>query len=227
MKIEIDESGFCNLNRIWKDKQLPEKDKPKRWLRLNKTQELIQYYDTFIQRPDLVSETKSAAYAVNGGNNPGIYANEMLTLDWAAWVSPALRCEIYKEYLERHSLAESLSVAVQYKADCLDAMCNKGNSMTITEAAAEVSALVGYPVSCQWLNNFLEEDHYKFTHWYSLKAPRKSAWKHDLIKRDYVHTTWRIDQLGNKQKQCRLTSRGVQYIAAWLNRHHQVFPRKQ
>lgn len=99
--------------------------------------------------------------------------------------------------------------------------------MTITEAAAEVSALVGYPVSCQWLNNFLEEDHYKFTHWYSLKAPRKSAWKHDLIKRGYVHTTWRIDQLGNKQKQCRLTSRGVQYIAAWLNRHHQVFPRKQ
>lgn len=226
MNMQIDEFGFCNLNRIWKDKSLPEKDKPWRWLRLEKTQELIHYYDTFIQTPNLVSGGKSAAYAINGGNNPGIYANEMLTLDWAAWVSPALRCEIYREYLERHSIAESINKCIQLKADALDAMCNKGNSMTITEAAAEVSALVGYPVSCQWLNNFLEEDHYKFTHWYSLKAPRKSAWKHDLIKRGYVHTTWRIDQLGNKQKQCRLTSRGVQYIAAWLNRHHAVFPRK-
>lgn len=226
MNIQIDEFGFCNLNQIWKDKSLPEKDKPWRWLRLEKTQELIHYYDTFIQTPNLVSGGKSAAYAINGGNNPGIYANEMLTLDWAAWVSPALRCEIYREYLERHSIAESINKCTQLKADALDAMCNKGNSMTITEAAAEVSALVGYPVSCQWLNNFLEEDHYKFTHWYSLKAPRKSAWKYDLIKRGYVHTTWRIDQLGNKQKQCRLTSRGVQYIAAWLNRHHAVFPRK-
>lgn len=81
MNIQIDEFGFCNLNQIWKDKGLPEKDKPKRWLRLEKTKELIQYYDNFIQRPDLVSEGKSAAYAVNGGNNPGIYANEMLTPD--------------------------------------------------------------------------------------------------------------------------------------------------
>lgn len=228
MNIQIDEFGFCNLNQIWKDKGLPEKDKPWRWLRLGKTQELIHYYDTFIQTPNLVSGGKSAAYAINGGNKPSIYANEMLTLDWAAWVSPALRCEIYREYLERHSLVESVSKYIQLKADALDAMCNKGSTMTVTEAACQISKVVGYNISCRWLNDFLCEDHYKFKHWYDQKSGggRKSNWIQEVKIRKYVDESYSIDKFGNRHKQLRITSRGAQYLAEWLNRYHAVFPRK-
>ena len=186
----------------------------------------LRYVSDFIQTANSRFGKNQVVTEMHNGSRT-TFGTELVCTRYAAYINPDFELDVYIEFLERHTLAESISKYTQLKADAIDAMCNKGNSMTITEAAAEVSALVGYPVSCQWLNSFLEEDHYKFTHWYSLKAPRKSTWKHELIKRGYVHTTWRIDQLGNKQKQCRLTSRGVQYIAAWLNKHHAVFPRKQ
>lgn len=195
------------------------------------TKELIQYVDITIHQLNLPDERinnlhTSCCHTVNNGMYKGVFANEILALDYAAFASVELRVEIYKEFLKHHSLVEAVSSATQYKADCLDAMRNKGNSMTITEAAAEISKLVGYTISCQWLNNFLEEDHYKFTHWYSQKAPRRKAWMVALKQKGYVDETWRVDNKGNKQKQCRMTSRGVQYIAAWLNKYNAAFPRK-
>lgn len=208
------------------DKQLPEKDKPWRWLRLEKTQELIRYYDTFIQTPNLVSGGKSAAYAVNGGNNPGIYANEMLTLDWAAWVSPALRCEIYKEYLERHSLAETVNRHMAVKATAMDKMCDKANKLTITQAAAEIFTLTGIAFSPQRLNALLKEGGYKFRfgHWYNNNG---GGWCKDVVEKGYAAYRYNIDPAGNKHRVCVLTSRGAQYIAEYLNRHYMSHPLKK
>lgn len=233
MNIQIDEFGFCDLNEIFRQANLPEHKRPGEWMKRKSTKELVQYVDITIHQVNLPDGRinnlhPSCCYVVNNGMYKGVFANEILALDYAAFVSVELRCEIYKEYLDRHSLAESINKCIQLKADALDAMCNKGSTMTVTEAACQISKVVGYNISCRWLNDFLCEDHYKFKHWYDQKSGggRKSNWIQEVKIRKYVDESYSIDKFGNRHKQLRITSRGAQYLAEWLNRYHAVFPRK-
>lgn len=187
----------------------------------------LRYVSDFIQTANSRFGKNQVVTELHNGSRT-TFGTELICIRYAAYINPNFELDVYLEFMERHTLAESISKYTQSKADALDAMCNKGSTMTVTEAACQISKIVGYNISCRWLNDFLCEDHYKFKHWYDQKSGggRKSNWIQEVKKRKYVDESYSIDQFGNRHKQLRITSRGAQYLAEWLNRYHAVFPRK-
>lgn len=187
----------------------------------------LRYVSDFIQTANSRFGKNQVVTELYDGSRT-TFGTELVCIRYAAYINPDFELDVYLEFMERHTLAESISKYTQLKADALEAMCNKGSTMTVTEAACQISKIVGYNISCRWLNDFLCEDHYKFKHWYDQKSGggRKSNWIQEVKIRKYVAESYSIDKFGNRHKQLRITSRGAQYLAEWLNRYHAVFPRK-
>lgn len=228
MKIQIDEFGFCDLNDIFRQAKLPEHKRPGEWLKRKSTKELIHYVDITIHQVNLPDGRinnlhPSCCHVVNNGMYKGVFANEILALDYAAFVSVELRCEIYQEYLQRHKLAETVNRHMAVKAAAMDKMCDKANKLTITQACAEIYTLTGVAFSPQRLNTLLKEGGYKFRfgHWYNNNG---GGWCKGAVEKGYATYKFNIDPAGNKHRVCVLTSRGAQYIAEWLNRHYMSHP---
>lgn len=205
-----------SLVDIWKAAGSPNGKRPAKFLETHKS--LI----SFITLHGCNEENQQVTKVWR--KDEGTFANEMICLRYAGYISVAFEFEVWSFFLRHHSFKEELSKAVAVKADALDRMCNKENKLTITQAAAEIYSLTGVVISPQRLNLLLKDGAYKFPHWYNNNGGGWCCW---TLSRGYVAYKFEIDPKGNKHRGCCLTSRGVQYVAEYLNRHYMSHPLKK
>lgn len=155
-----------------------------------------------------------------------VYATELVCIRYAAYINPDFEINVYQEFLKRHTLAEAIASATQYKADVLDKMCHKGNNYSITEAAMEVAKITGLRLSTQDLNRILAGEGIHKENWYKAKGCKR-AFRQAVVDRGYGTYYFVVDGKGNKHRCDRLTSKGIQYIANWLMKYFFVFPQRQ
>lgn len=205
--------GLFSLVDIWKAAGSPNSKRPAKFLETHKS--LI----SFIALHGCNEENQQVTKVWR--KDEGTFANEIICLRYAGYISVSFEFEVWRFFLDNHSFKEELSKAVSLKAEAMDRMCNKENKLTITEAAAEINTLTGLAISAQRLNSLLKDGGYKFSHWYNNNG---GGWRCGVLSRGYVAYKFEIDQKGNKHRGCCLTSRGVQYLAEYLNRYYCSHP---
>ncbi|WP_097491187.1 KilA-N domain-containing protein [Escherichia coli] len=212
--IEVRErEGLFNLTDIWKAAGKPTGKRPNRFLETCKS--LI----SFIAANECNDKNQQVTKVWR--KDEGTFGNELIVLRYAAYINVALEYKVYKYFQHHHEVKEEVNKALEVKADVLDRMCDKANKLTITQATAELFALTGVTLSPQRLNALLKSDGYKFSHWYNNNG---GGWRCDVLTRGFAAYKFEIDPKGNKHRGCCLTSRGVQYLAEYLNRYYCSHP---
>src|SRR5204862_4503156 len=72
---------------------------PNKWLENESTQELIAELDR--------SRPNSGLDVVKGGNSSGVYADELLAVSYAGWISPAFQLKVNQAFLDRRRPQEA------------------------------------------------------------------------------------------------------------------------
>lgn len=102
VEIPMDEQGRYNLNLLHKASNTPESRKPSEWLRTKQAQELIN---------ELSGNSRFGVDPINiirGGNSPGTFADEVLAVSYAGWLSPVFQIEVNRTFIDyRTSTAPS------------------------------------------------------------------------------------------------------------------------
>ncbi|PHM54521.1 KilA-N domain-containing protein [Xenorhabdus sp. KK7.4] len=103
VEITTDSEGRFNLNALHKASGGDAHKKPSQWLRRNETQALIAELESNslknIQSVNLHPARKSINI-VNGGNNQGTFAHELLAVEYAGWISPKFRLQVNQTFID-------------------------------------------------------------------------------------------------------------------------------
>ncbi|MCK5517641.1 MAG: phage antirepressor KilAC domain-containing protein [Desulfobulbaceae bacterium] len=103
VEITTDGEGRFNLNTLHNASGEGKHKAPNRWLANKQTIELIDALKS--QTQNLGSGDKSATYVniVNGGNFPGTFAQELLAISYAGWISPSFQLQVNQVFLDFRS----------------------------------------------------------------------------------------------------------------------------
>ncbi|WP_085905896.1 KilA-N domain-containing protein [Kiloniella majae] len=110
-ELPCDEYGRVHLNSLHKLSGAGGHKRPYEWLRLIATQQLLEEYS---QNDD----TRSGVSTQNGGSNSGTYANELLAVSYAGWISPAFQLKVNAVFLAVRN-GEIQSAIPQTRAEIL------------------------------------------------------------------------------------------------------------
>ncbi|WP_340615228.1 phage antirepressor KilAC domain-containing protein [Xenorhabdus thailandensis] len=106
VEITTDAEGCFNLNALHRASGGDAHKKPSQWLRRNETQALITELESNslknIQSVNLHPAHKSINI-VNGGNNRGTFAHELLAIEYAGWISPKFRLQVNQTFIDYRS----------------------------------------------------------------------------------------------------------------------------
>jgi anti-repressor protein len=94
VEITTDLEGRFNLNALHRASGLGDDKKPSQWLRRSSTKALIDEL-----RVNLHPE-QNVITSVNGGQNPGTFAHELLAVEYAGWISPAFRLKVNQTFID-------------------------------------------------------------------------------------------------------------------------------
>lgn len=97
VEIFRDEHGRYNLNALHRASEASENQSkaPSQWLRRKSTKELIVEVES--QNVNLHS---GAIEVVNGGDRQGVYADEILAVEYAGWISPRFRILVNRAFID-------------------------------------------------------------------------------------------------------------------------------
>ena len=198
--------------------------KPNRFLDLKSTKRLIEY----LSGHEIVPGQYSCLVdSVQEGRSLNTYAHKYVVYSYAMWIDVAFHVAVVACFdavaNEEIDKAKAIAKDTLIKANAMDRMCNKANKITITQATGEIFALTGVILSPQRLNLLLREGGYKlrFGHWYNNHG---GGWKIECVNSGLTDYKYGVDQCGNKHGYPCLTSRGVQYLAEYLNRYYCSHP---
>lgn len=223
--IEVRErNGLYCLNDIHRVSGGLHAYKPNRFLDLKSTKRLIEY----LSGHDFVPGQYSCLVdSVQEGRALNTYAHKYVVYSYAMWIDVAFHVAVVACFdavaNEEIDKAKAIAKDTLIKANAMDRMCNKANKITITQATGEIFALTGVILSPQRLNLLLREGGYKlrFGHWYNNHG---GGWKIECVNSGLTDYKYGVDQCGNKHGYPCLTSRGVQYLAEYLNRYYCSHP---
>ncbi|MDP8171528.1 KilA-N domain-containing protein [Pasteurella skyensis] len=119
--IALDESGRVSLNVLHKLSGTGKTKQPNNWLRLESTQELIaeiQSSDLRTGSSDRCSDLCIAPLVtINGGNNRGTYAHELLAISYAGWISPRFQLQVNQAFLDSKKAPQHTQVQTKTLVD--------------------------------------------------------------------------------------------------------------
>lgn len=94
VEIATDKHGRFNLNALHRASGEGDAKRPGNWLRLDGTKALIAALK------DQCSDLSTAPIrTVNGGAAPGTFADELLAVDYAGWISPEFRLDVHRVFI--------------------------------------------------------------------------------------------------------------------------------
>jgi len=93
IEIHTDEEGRFNLNALHRASGLGKAKQPSNWLRLDSTKALI---DEFLNS----SHLRSLAIAKTEGAKGGTFANELLAISYAGWISPRFQLQVNQVFID-------------------------------------------------------------------------------------------------------------------------------
>lgn len=99
--IRQDSEGRYCLNDLHKASGGAEKDKPYRWVRNDKTQELVEFLEDRGLTSTSLEDRKRAikpSVTVRGRGITGTYVCEDLVYDYAMWISPEFRLKVIRAF---------------------------------------------------------------------------------------------------------------------------------
>lgn len=113
--INTDEHGRFNLNALHRASGGEKRHSPSYWLALDSTQQLIAELH--------VQNTEIPVFTVQGRNG-GTFVNDLLALDYGAWISPPFKVEVYRAFIDcrgskpiQSAVPRTLSEALRLAAD--------------------------------------------------------------------------------------------------------------
>jgi len=92
IEIHTDDDGRFNLNALHRASGLGKAKQPSNWLRLDSTKALI---DEFLNSSDL----RSSAITTTEGIKGGTFANELLAVSYAGWISPRFQLQVNQIFI--------------------------------------------------------------------------------------------------------------------------------
>lgn len=92
--ITTDSKGRFNLNALHKASGLGQDKAPSNWLRNKQTTDLVR---------ELENETMQICVVTIEGRNGGTFADELLAVSYAGWISPAFQLQVNRAFLESRS----------------------------------------------------------------------------------------------------------------------------
>ncbi|HHF1625061.1 TPA: KilA-N domain-containing protein [Haemophilus influenzae] len=114
--IALDEHGRISLNTLHKLSGEGSAKKPDNWLRLQSTQELLAEIRQF---SDLRTDP---LIVINGGNERGTYAHELLAVSYAGWISPRFQLQVNQAFLDSYrqpTVSENINISKDEYIDLL------------------------------------------------------------------------------------------------------------
>lgn len=101
LRVRSNEKGLYCLNDIHKASGGDPKDAPSRWLRLKKTDNLIDSVKKRGVRENLTSQKWLLGIeTINGGSHSGVYAHELLVISYAGWIDSDFQIEVNHVFYE-------------------------------------------------------------------------------------------------------------------------------
>ena len=97
VEIHTDDLGRFNLNALHRASGLGDHKKPSKWVSTKQTQELIEELES--QSPNSDSGRESIA-VVNGCVYQGVFADELLAISYAGWISPRFQLQVNQVFLD-------------------------------------------------------------------------------------------------------------------------------
>lgn len=91
VEINTDNEGRFNLNALHKASELGADKAPSQWLRNKQTKELVE---------ELQKETVQICIVSVEGRNGGTFANELLAVSYAGWISPSFQLKVNQAFLD-------------------------------------------------------------------------------------------------------------------------------
>lgn len=126
VQIIADEHGRFNLNSLHKASGTSAHKRPSKWLSTDATQELIE---AVAEQSPLTGLGQNVVNSVKGGLKSGTFADEILAVAYAAWVSPKFHVQVNRAFLDmktgnlqpaKHQIPQTLSEALRLSADLCD-----------------------------------------------------------------------------------------------------------
>lgn len=109
ISVELDQQ-FVSLNKLWEMAGSPENQDPRQWVRLVETDKLISQ---MLTEKEFYNVDKSHIIRTKRGKGGGTVAHWKLALDYAGYLSPALKSQFYDWVKER--IEEDASPELAYK----------------------------------------------------------------------------------------------------------------
>jgi phage antirepressor YoqD-like protein len=103
--ITQDSMGRVSLNALHKASGLGVEKTPSKWTRTKQAKELIDEAEA--QKPDLSSEVISIQ---NGGCSAGIYADQLLAISYAGWLSPKFQLQVNQAFIESRTASRAPAI---------------------------------------------------------------------------------------------------------------------
>lgn len=97
IEIHTDEEGRFNLNALHRASGLAAHKRPNEWLRSKQVQELVSELES--QNGNSRSAQKSIN-VVNGGTQQGTFADQLLAISYAGWISPRFQLQVNQVFLD-------------------------------------------------------------------------------------------------------------------------------
>ncbi|MDI9801331.1 KilA-N domain-containing protein [Citrobacter koseri] len=97
VEITTDTAGRFNLNALHKASGEGDHKRPSKWLATEQAKALISELENLSPNSGLGQEVIKT---VKGGISPGTFAHELLTIEYAGWISPSFRLQVNQTFLD-------------------------------------------------------------------------------------------------------------------------------
>jgi len=148
VQIIADEHGRFNLNSLHKASGTSAHKRPSKWLSTDATQELIE---AVAEQSPLTGLGQNVVNSVKGGLKSGTFADEILAVAYAAWVSPKFHVQVNRAFLDmktgnlqptKHQIPQTLSEALRLSADLCDQLEAAQPKIAFADAVNDSTNLV-------------------------------------------------------------------------------------
>ena len=227
--ITHDEYGRFNLNALHLASGLGASKKPSRWLSNISTQELVAEVK---QSRDLYFGNLSPVATRRGGSYPGTYADKLLAISYAGWVSARFQLLVNQAFIDHLSpnpvdLPQNLPDALRLAAD----LAEKGDAFKISDSALRrLSEAEGTynPTQSAKILQIKPKELFTWLHakkWtYRAHDGRWTAYQHRIDQNHLRHKVHSIEtRKGTKMvTQLLITAAGIALISKRLERARQL-----
>ena len=131
VEITTDAHGRFNLNALHRASGGEKSKQPSNWQRLESTKALID--ELKIRSSDL---RIAPVEATKGGDDRGTFANELLAIDYAGWISPAFRLQVHQVFIDFRTgkLASAAPIDLDDPAQLVPLLTSYARRTQIAEA---------------------------------------------------------------------------------------------